>query len=178
VRRALIDVAPLRSSPQFRRLWLGQAFSGFGSQMTLIAVMFQVWEKTESTLWTGAVALAQAIPIITFGLFAGSIIDRRDRRKCYLIAVTGQAICSILLAVQAFFGQLPVTGVLLLVAAQSCFVAVAGPASRTFIPRLLPSSQTAAGLALNQIAFQAAILLGPALGGLASSGQAVTAPGC
>ncbi len=166
VRRTLIDLAPLRSSPQFRRLWIGRAFSGFGSQMALVAVMFQVWQMTESTVWTGAVGLAQAVPIITFGLFAGSIIDRSDRRKFYLIAITGQAVCSILLAVQGLFGHLPVVGVLLLVAMQSCFVAGGGPASRTFIPRLLPEAQLAAGLALNRIAFQAAMLLGPALGGL------------
>ncbi len=166
VRRALIDVAPLRSSPPFRRLWIGRAFSAFGSQMTLVAVIFQVWQMTDSTAWTGAVGLAQAIPIIAFGLFAGSIIDRSDRRRLYLIATAGQAGCSILLAVQGFSGHLPVLGVLLLLAVQSCFVAGSGPASRTFIPRLLPEAQVPAGLALNRIIFQAAMLLGPALGGL------------
>jgi MFS family permease len=166
VEHALIDVTPLRSSPKFRRLWIGWAFSGCGSQMTLVAVMFQVWQTTDSTTWTGAVGLAQAMPIITFGLFAGSIIDRTDRRKFYLIATAGQAGCSILLAVQGFFGHLPVVAILLLIAVQSCFVAGGGPASRTFIPQLLPDSQIAAGLALNRIASQAAMLFGPALGGL------------
>jgi MFS family permease len=166
VRDSLIDVAPLQSSPVVRRLWIGLTFSGFGSQMTLIAVMFQIWQMTGSTVWTGAVGLAQAIPIIAFGLFAGSVIDRVDRRKFYLIMTSGQAACSIVLAVQGFFGHLPVIAVLLLVAVQSCFVAGGGPASRTFIPRLLSKDQLAAGLALNLIAFQGAMLLGPALGGL------------
>src|SRR3954451_14769016 len=105
--RALVDLAPLRASPAFRRLWLGRVFSGFGSQMTLVAVMFQVWQMTGSTVWTGAVGLAQAVPIIVFGLFAGALVDRVDRRKFYLITVIGQAICSALLAVQGFFGHLP-----------------------------------------------------------------------
>lgn len=166
VRHALLDVAPLRSSPVFRRLWIGRAFSGFGGQMTLVAVMFQVWQTTHSTVWTGTVGLAQAIPLIVFGLFAGSLIDRVDRRAFYLITTTGQAVCSILLAVQGFFWHLPVPTLLLVVASQSCFGAGGGPASRTFIPRLLPKNQLAAGLALNRIAFQGAMLLGPALGGL------------
>jgi MFS family permease len=173
VRRALIDVGPLRSSPKFRRLWIGQGFSAFGSLMTLVAVMYQVWQMTGNTAWTGAVGLAQAIPIIAFGLFAGSLIDRSDRRKFYLITTTGQAVSSALLAVQGFFGHLPVAGVLLLIAVQSCFVAGGGPASRTFIPRLLPKTQLPAGLALNRIAFQAALLLGPALGGLVLGGLGV-----
>ncbi|MEO6082924.1 MAG: MFS transporter [Umezawaea sp.] len=163
--RVLVDVAPLRSV-MFRRLFVGRVFSGFGSQMTLVAVMFQVWQMTGSTVWTGAVGLAQALPIIVFGLFAGSLVDRVDRRRFYLITLIGQAFCSALLAVQGFLGHVPVGGVLLLVAFQSCFVAGGGPASRTFIPRLLPKEQAAAGLALNRIGFQGSMLLGPALAGV------------
>jgi MFS family permease len=166
LRRALIDVAPLRASPRFRRLWIGRAFSGLGSQMTLVAVMFQVWSMTGSTAWTGAVGVAQATPLIAFGLFAGSLVDRGDRRRLYLVTTTGQAACSALLAAQGFTGHVPAVGVLLLVAAQSCFAAGGGPAARTFMPALLPREQVAAGLALNRITFQGALLLGPALGGL------------
>ncbi|GAB3155519.1 MFS transporter [Amycolatopsis stemonae] len=164
--RAFVELTPLRVSPAFRRLWLGRVFSGFGSQMTLVAVMFQVWEQTRSTVWTGAVGLAQALPVVVFGLFAGSLVDRVDRRKFALVATTGQAACSVLLAVQGFLGGVPVLAVLGLVAAQSCFVAGGGPAARTFIPRLLAPERLPAGLALNRIAFQGSMLLGPALGGL------------
>ncbi|MET8850881.1 MFS transporter [Amycolatopsis sp. NPDC004625] len=164
--RALVDLAPLRTSPPFRRLWLGRVFSGFGAQMTLVAVMFQVWEQTRSTVWTGAVGLAQAVPVIAFGLFAGSLVDRVDRRKFALVTTAGQAGCSVLLAVQGFLVNVPVLAVLALVAAQSCFVAGGGPVARTFVPRLLPPGQLPAGLALNRIAFQGAMLLGPAVGGL------------
>jgi MFS family permease len=166
LRHALIDLTPLRSSPAFRRLWIGRAFSALGGQMTVVAVMFQVWQTTGSTVWTGAIGLAQAIPLILFGLFLGTAVDRVDRRKFYLIMTVGQAGCSILLAVQGMVGHLPVLGVLLLVAVQSCFVAGGGPAARTFAPRLLPAGQLAAGLALNRISAQGSLLVGPALGGL------------
>ncbi|WP_055697461.1 MFS transporter, partial [Streptomyces silaceus] len=166
LRRALLDVTPLRTSAPFRRLWAGQSLSGLGGQMTLVAVMFQIWQTTGSTTWTGAVGLAQAVPLVTLGLFAGSLVDRVDRRKFYLLMTTGQAVCSLLLALQGLFGHLPAAGVLGLVALQSCCVAGGGPASRTFVPHLLPPHQLAAGLALNRISFQGAMLLGPALGGL------------
>ncbi len=166
LRRTLIDVTPLRTSPPFRRLWLGQALSGFGSQMTLVAVMFQIWQMTKSPAWAGAVGLAQAVPLITLGLFAGSVVDRVDRRKFYLLTTSGQAVCSLLLALQGLLGHVPAIGVLGLVALQSCFVAGGGPASRTFVPHLLPHQQLSAGLALGRISFQGAMLLGPALGGL------------
>ncbi|MEV0123280.1 MFS transporter [Streptomyces sp. NPDC050703] len=175
LRHTLIDVTPLRSSPPFRRLWIGQVLSGFGSQMTLVAVMFQVWQMTESPTWTGAVGLAQAIPLVALGLFAGSLVDRVDRRKFSLLMTGGQAVCSLLLALQGFLGSLPVAGVLGPVALQSCFVAGGGPASRTFVPYLLPEHQLAAGLALGRIAFQGAMLLGPALGGVIVGGLGVGA---
>jgi MFS family permease len=166
LRHALLDVTPLRSSRAFRRLWIGQSLSGLGGQMTLVAVMFQVWQATRSTTWTGAVGLAQAVPLVALGLFAGSLVDRVDRRRFYLLTTGGQAVCSLLLALQGFLGQLSAAGVLGLVVVQSCFVACGGPASRTFIPHLLPQTQVAAGLALRRIAFQGAMLAGPALGGV------------
>ncbi|GHJ37474.1 MFS transporter [Streptomyces sp. TS71-3] len=173
VRRALIDTAPLRSSPAFRRLWAGQALSGVGGQMTLVAVVFQVWQTTRSTAWTGAVGLAQALPLVVLGLYAGSLADRVERRSFYLLMLGGQAACSLLLAVQGIFGHLPAAGVLGLVAVQSCFTAGSGPVSRTFIPRLLPKQHLAAGLALRRLTFQGAMLLGPALGSLTVGGLGV-----
>ncbi|MFK0294361.1 hypothetical protein ACIQU6_28355 [Streptomyces sp. NPDC090442] len=52
MRRALIDVTPLRTSRAFRRLWVGQTLSGFGGHMTVVAVMFQVWQMTHRC-WSG-----------------------------------------------------------------------------------------------------------------------------
>ncbi|MFI5608908.1 MFS transporter [Amycolatopsis sp. NPDC051903] len=88
----------------------------------------------------------------------------------------GQAGCSGLLVVQSAVAGFPVGAVLAILAVQSCFVAGSAPASRTFIPRLLPREQLAAGLALNRISFQACMLAGPALGGLVIGWLGVT--GC
>ncbi|MEU6277121.1 MFS transporter [Streptomyces populi] len=166
IARTLIDVRPLRTSPAFRRLLIGRTVSVLGSFMTMVTVMYQVWDMTHSTVWTGTVGLAQALPMIVFGLFAGSWADRGDRRRIFLYATVGQAAVSLLLAVQGFTGHVPVAGVLALVAAQSCCSAVAGPAAGVFVPRLLPKEQVAAGLALQQVTGQAMMLVGPALGGV------------
>jgi MFS family permease len=164
--RTLIDVRPLRTSPVFRRLLIGRTVSVLGGFMTMVTVMYQVWDMTHSTVWTGAVGLANAVPTVVVGLFAGSWVDRGDRRRIYLFNTVGQAVCSLLLAVQGFTGHVPVLGVLTLVATQSCFGAVGGPASGVFVPRLLPKDQVAAGLALNTMSFTTMMLVGPALGGL------------
>ncbi|MCM1975383.1 MFS transporter [Streptomyces sp. G1] len=164
--RTFVDVRPLRASPVFRRLLIGRTASVLGSFMTVVTVMYQVWDLTHSAVWSGAVGLAQAVPLVVVGLFAGAWVDRGDRRRIFLVATVGQAVCSLLLAVQGFTGGVPVPVILALVAAASCFGAVGGPAAGVFVPRLLPKDQVAAGLALNQVTGQAMMLLGPALGGL------------
>jgi MFS family permease len=166
LRQAFVDLGPLRTVPVYRRLWFGQTASGLGSQMTLLAVLYQVWDTTGSVIWTGAVGMAQALPLMVLGLFAGSLVDRHDRRRLYLVAMSGQAFCSVLLAAQAFFLHLPVGGLLGIVALQACFSSAGAPAARTFLPRLLAPEQLAAGLALTRIGYQGAMLAGPALGGL------------
>ncbi|MFG2883959.1 MFS transporter [Streptomyces sp. NPDC048297] len=163
---SLIDVRPLRTSAHFRRLLVGRTVSVLGGFMTMVTVMYQVWDMTRSTAWTGAVGLAQALPLVVFGLFAGAWADRADRRRTYLVATVGQAACSLLLAVQGFTGHVPVGVVLALVAVQSGFGALGAPAAGVFVPRLLPKDQVAAGLALNQITAQSMMLLGPALAGV------------
>ncbi|MGW0872632.1 MFS transporter [Streptomyces sp. NPDC002740] len=164
--RALVDVRPLRSSPVFRRLLIGRTVSTLGGFMTMVTVMYQVWDTTHSSVWSGAVGLAQALPLIGVGLFAGAWVDRADRRRAYLLSTVGAAVCSVLLAVQGFTGQAPVAVVLALVAVQSSFGAIGAPAAGVFLPRLLPKDQVAAGLALNQVTGQAMMLLGPAVAGV------------
>lgn len=164
--RALVDVRPLRSSPVFRRLLIGRTVSTLGAFMTMVTVMYQVWDTTHSAVWSGAVGLAQALPMIGVGLFAGAWVDRADRRRAYLLGTVGSAVCSLLLAVQGFTGHVPVLVVLALVAVQSSFGAIGAPAAGVFVPRLLPRDQVAAGLALNQVTGQAMMLLGPAVAGV------------
>lgn len=165
-RHALIDLEPLRASRVFRRLWIGQVLSTFGGQLAFVAVMFQVWDQTSSAAWTGAVGLSQALPLIVLGLFAGAVIDRVERRRFYLITISGQIVVSALMASQLVIGPVPVGVLLGLVAAQAAFGAAGGPVARTVLPQLLPRELLAGGIALNRIAFQGAMLIGPALGGL------------
>ncbi|MEY9856390.1 MFS family permease [Catenulispora sp. GAS73] len=162
----LADTAPLRESPAFRRLWLSSLCSSFGGQMTTVAVLFQIWHSTNSAAWTGAIGLAQAVPLIAFGLFAGALADRLDRRRYFMACTVGQGACSALLATQALLGTFPVLAVLFIVAGQSVFGAGAGPTARTFLPHLVRTEHMGSAIALNRISFQGSMMVGPALGGV------------
>ncbi|HEV7604466.1 MAG TPA: MFS transporter, partial [Candidatus Limnocylindrales bacterium] len=95
VRRIFLDIAPLRSDRDYRWLWSGQVVSGIGNQITRIALPFQVFVLTGSTLAIGALSLFQLVPILVFALGAGSLADVVDRRRLLMATQAGLAACSL-----------------------------------------------------------------------------------
>ncbi|MFB9837357.1 MFS transporter, partial [Actinoallomurus acaciae] len=168
-RRFVLDIGPLRGSADFRRLWVGSSLSVVGGQMTTFAVTLQVYRTTHSSAAVGAVGLASGLPLILLGLFGGSFADAVDRRRLVLATNIGSVVVSALLAAQAFAGLRALWPLYTLVAVQSLLGAVGAPARRTFVPRLLPAGQVAAGIALNQMSFQVGLMAGPALAGVVTA---------
>lgn len=101
-----------------------------------------------------------------FGLVGGVLADAVDRRTVVRVTTFGQLLAAFALAAQALAGNRSVLLLLVLVAAESACAALGAPARRTFPVRLLPADQVAAGLALANVSFQAAMLAGPALAGV------------
>ncbi|ARK03387.1 MFS transporter [Cellulosimicrobium sp. AB352] len=166
MRDHVLDLRPLRASRAYRDLWAGSAVGGLGFQIANVAVLLQVWELTRSPLWTGTIGLATAVPLLTLGLVGGHLADVHDRRTLMRLAAVGQVLSAAGLAAQALAGNRSVWLLLGLVAAGAACNALGSPARRTVPPRLLPPDQVAAGLALQNLAFQVAMLVGPALAGL------------
>ena len=72
--------------PDYRRLWLGQVISDFGDSLTNLALLMLVNRLTGSTAAMATMAIALAIPQVTFGLLAGVYVDRYDRRRIMLLS--------------------------------------------------------------------------------------------
>src|SRR5215831_17775709 len=90
--RFVIDITPLRRYPYFLGLWGGQAVSGLGSQLTLVAVSFQVYSLTHSTLMVGLISLVQLVPLLAGALWGGTLADAVDRRKVLVLTQVGMAL--------------------------------------------------------------------------------------
>ncbi|MFE7009642.1 MFS transporter [Streptomyces sp. NPDC057651] len=161
-----LDIRPLRRSRPFRDLWIGTAASQLGGQTATVAVLAQVWDVTGSTVGTGAIGLATGLPMVLFGMLGGTLADSVDRRALVRATTAGQLLVAAGLSAQAVAGNRNVVLLLALVAAGTACGALGAPARRTFPVRLLPADQVAAGLALTNLSFQAAMLAGPALAGL------------
>jgi MFS family permease len=161
-----IDTAPLRNTA-FRRLFLGVAATMLGQQMTLVAVPFQVYALTGSSLLVGVTSMVALVPLIVFGLLGGAISDAMDRRRLMLITSGGAALTSALLAVQALLpggGNLALLWVL--TAFVSAFAAVNQPTRFAVIPQLVGASEVPAANALSMTVRQAGVIVGPLLAGV------------
>ncbi|QOR70234.1 MFS transporter [Ruania alkalisoli] len=161
--RLLADTAPLRVGA-FRRLWWGLGISNLGTQLTTVAVGLQVYAITASTLAVGILGIFALVPLVVLGLYGGALVDQFDRRRVALTASTVLFVVTAMLALQAWLSLDSVWLLYVLVALQSAASAVNNPARSAIIPRLIPISQLAAANALQTLAWNVALTLGPLLG--------------
>ncbi|MEP6625125.1 MAG: MFS transporter, partial [Acidimicrobiia bacterium] len=167
--RLALDLAPLRER-DFRLLWIGEICSEIGSNITLVAVLLQVDALTHDPAAVGLIGLVQLVPLMAASLFGGSWIDRYDRRRLLLYAQIGQAAASGVLLAATFLTPAPLVLVYLgagLVAGLSGF-SLATRSAMT--PSLVPPDRLPSALALNQVMWNTAQIVGPAVGGLIVGG--------
>jgi MFS family permease len=166
VRRFAVDRAPLRESRDFRLIWWGEVVSQTGTQITLVALFVQVFDLTGSSAAVGAVGLVQLVPMIVVSLLMGPVIDRVDRRKILIGAQLGQAFSSSLLLLGAVIGSPPLALVYGAAALNAAFVSIALPTRSAATPSLVPAEMLPAATALNQVMWNTAAVVGPAVGGV------------
>jgi MFS family permease len=166
LRGLLVDIEPLRRDGQFRLLWSGQAVSGIGNQITRIALPYQVWVLTGSTLAIAALTFVQLVPILVFVLGAGSLADAVDRRRLLLVTNVLMALTSLVLVGLALVPAPPLIAIFAVAFASAGLGAVDQPTRSSSVARLVPSARLPSALALNQLNGQVASVVGPALGGL------------
>ncbi|HEY2672830.1 MAG TPA: MFS transporter [Rugosimonospora sp.] len=159
-RRFAIDVRPLRH-PAYRRVFIGNATSFFGTQFTAVAVPVQMYALTKSTLWVGYLGLAGLVPLLIFALWGGALADAVDRRRLLFISSVLMWLCTLGLLAQAVLDVGSGSVLLVLVAAQSAAVAVSSPTRSAIIPRIVDVDEVPQANTLNYTASTAASVAGP-----------------
>ncbi|NEC69401.1 MFS transporter [Streptomyces sp. SID9727] len=164
--RIFADLTPLRTSPDYRRLWFGNTVSWIGQGMTALAVSLQVYDLTGSAFSVGLIGACSLVPLVVFGLYGGAVADTVDRRKLGLVSAFGSFLLSVALVGVTVAGVERVGVLYGVVALQAVCFALNSPARSSMIARLLPAEQLPAANALNSMTSTTGTLVGPMLGGL------------
>ncbi len=164
--RILIDLGPLRESRGFRLLFAGQFVEVFASQLTAVAIPFQVYSLTRSSLQVGLVSLAQLVPLIIGALTGGSLGDAFDRRLILVVTSVLLALTSGGLAVNAAAPHPSLAALYLVSAAAAGLAGMASTASNAAVPSLVAPRHLVAAYSATQAVDQVGLVIGPALAGL------------
>jgi MFS family permease len=166
-RRMAVDLSPLRRHRDFRVLWIGSFVSLFGSQLTRVAIPFQVYALTRSSFAVGLLAVAELGPILGLSLWGGAVADAVDRRRVMVRTDAALVVVSLALAVNGVAFARPnlmaIYGLAAVAAALYCF---GRPAFDAAIPRLVPTGDFPAAAALNGLQYNLGGIFGPALAGV------------
>lgn len=147
-----------------------------GTWMQRIAVSWLVYRLTESALILGVISFVSLIPSLILSPFIGSFVDRHQKYRIVLITQIGLALQAGALAAMVFFGYYNVWWIGLLSLAQGVINTFDVTARQSLMVELVDEkADLPNAIALNSSAFNAARMVGPALGGilLSTYGEAV-----
>jgi MFS family permease len=176
LRLATVEVAPLRRHRDFRLLFLGQMVSFAGSMITYVAIPYQVYQLTRSSLAVGLLGAVELAPLLATGLLGGALADARDRRRMVQLTELGLAVLSAVLVANALADRARVWVLFAVAALAAALDGLQRPSLEAMVPRLVPREDLAPASALSSLGRSLAMVGGPALGGLllAQFGLAVT----
>jgi MFS family permease len=162
----LLDIAPLRRHRDFRLLFFGKFVSFFGSMITYVAVPYQVYQLTGSSLFVGLLGTVQLVPLLVFGLWGGAYADAMDRRRLLIGAEAVLTLLSLGLAVNAMLARPSVAVIFVVTALMSAVNGFHRPTLEAMSPRLVDRDELPAMAALTSLRHSLGAVAGPAVGGI------------
>jgi len=143
--------------------------------MQTTAMFWQVYDSArahgqsiaEASFVLGLVGLAQFLPLLVLSLFGGQAADRYNRRLILTACISFKAVIATSLAVASQLGpEIVIPAVFAAAIAAGATNAFLPPAASALLPMLLPREELPQGIAWSSLAFQSALIVGPAIGGV------------
>ena len=160
---------PLAENHDFKVLLGTQGISSLGDAVSFTALPLLVLALTGSGLAMGVVGALQTLPDLVFGMVAGAMADRSDRKRMMFIADLGRAILTAMIPLSVFLAG-PTMGVILLVAAPMSVLRSFFLAGYTAsVPALVGRSQISRANSYFEAVYSTGYIIGPAIAGLLAS---------
>jgi len=160
------DIAPLRTSRDFRLVFASRTVTLFGSQATEVALLVQARQLTGSAVAVGLLGAVELVPLVVFGLCGGALADRLDRRRLIRWCEAGLGGCAALLLINASLSRPMAWPLYLIAAVMMALAALQRPSLDASVPRIVSRDQLTAATALLSLSANASVIAGTTLGGL------------
>lgn len=161
-----INLSLLRSNRNFGLLYSGQSISFLGTMITSVALPYQIYHETHSTLMVGLLGFFQLLPLLLTALLGGVLADRRHRQVLLLISELLLAIGCVLLAYNATFTAPHIWVIFVVAIFMSAITGLHRPAFDSITQQIVTKDDFPMVSSLTTFAFSIAMIVGPAIGGL------------
>ncbi|MDO8249120.1 MAG: MFS transporter [Rhodoferax sp.] len=168
------SLATLFAQRQFVRFWLARLVGITANQMLMVAVAWHMYDITSSAWDLGLVGLFQFVPALLMTLPAGHVADRLHRGRIFAACMFAQAAVALLLVTATHGGFATRELILAVSVVLGMARAFQMPAQQALTPLLVPPELLLRAIALSSSGVQAAIVCGPALGGVLYAAGATT----
>jgi MFS family permease len=171
-----MDLRPLRRHRDFRSMFAAQFVSFLGTMVTYVALPYQMFALTHSSLRVGLLGLAELLPLLLTAFVGGALADTVDRRRLVLATEVGLGLGSGALALAALAGSTPVWTLYAIAAFMSALNGLQRPSLDALGSRLVDPEEMPAMASLAAFRGSVGMIAGPALGGalIATTGLATT----
>ncbi|MEU1981385.1 enterobactin transporter EntS [Nocardia sp. NPDC019395] len=165
-RKIAVDLAPLRTSRDFRTLFAARTISVFGIGFLVVALPIQVYQLTDSTTMVATVATVIGISAFAGTLIGGPAADHYDRRAVIVSSRAAATLGFALLGVNAMLPEPRLWIILLCAVIDGLTGGISETALVAAMPGLVPHDKLAAGAALMALTADLGQMAAPALAGL------------
>src|ERR1044072_6165278 len=131
-----------------------------------VALPFEMYHLTASTLAVGALGICEFVPILAVALVSGALADAFDRRLLVVFSELGSAVFMAGLLGNALLDEPQAWGRCVGAAVGAGFYALPRPPLDSVVPRVVPREQLTAAMALEWVRGNVGMIAGPAIGGV------------
>lgn len=170
---ALINLSIFLRNRNFTCLYIGQFVSFFGTMITGVALPYQIYTMTHSTLMVGLLSAAQLLPILLTALIGGVFADRYHRRALLLISEGFLSVGALMLALNAAHIEPSISLIFLTAMLMSALTGLHRPALDSIVQQVVEKKDLPAVGSLATFKFSVAMILGPAIGGIIIAHQGI-----
>jgi len=150
----------------YRLFWFGQLVSLAGTWMQDLALSWLVLQLSGSELALGLTMAIRFGPALLFSLYGGVLADRLRKRPTMIYCESLQLAIALTLAILMSVDLITVTIIYILAFIRGVAEAVEGPVRQAFVPEMVGTKDLPNAIALNSTQFNAARVIGPAVGAI------------